>query len=161
MQALTSLHPSEQILWAFANGQLDAASAESVTTHLDGCQECLLKVAGISSDGFLDAFRRAGELGLLPYQPDAATAARYVADGYLWNSGNFLFRAEDLLAELNRFEPAMVAAVEGAIAEATSDIGFLRLDRHGLARRAGRVADHSSSAAASSRTAGSAAASSS
>ena len=42
-------------------------------------------------------------------KPDAATAARYVADGYLWNSGNFLFRADVLLAELERFEPAMVA----------------------------------------------------
>ncbi|HEX5516393.1 MAG TPA: sugar phosphate nucleotidyltransferase, partial [Pseudolabrys sp.] len=26
-------------------------------------------------------------------KPDAETAARYVRDGYLWNSGNFLFRA--------------------------------------------------------------------
>ena len=59
MQAPASLHPSEQTLWAFGNGQLDAASAESVSTHLDGCQECVLKVAGISPDGFLDAFRRA------------------------------------------------------------------------------------------------------
>src|SRR5579872_7300656 len=25
-------------------------------------------------------------------KPDAATAARYVADGYLWNSGNFVFQ---------------------------------------------------------------------
>ena len=28
-------------------------------------------------------------------KPDAATAARYVAEGYLWNSGNFMFRADD------------------------------------------------------------------
>src|SRR5437762_68466 len=27
-------------------------------------------------------------------KPDAATAARYVADNYLWNSGNFMFRAD-------------------------------------------------------------------
>jgi mannose-1-phosphate guanylyltransferase/mannose-6-phosphate isomerase len=60
-------------------------------------------------------------------KPDPATAARYVADGYLWNSGNFLFRAAGLLAELQRFEPAMVQAVEAAIAQATSDLGFLRL----------------------------------
>src|SRR3954471_21640418 len=32
-------------------------------------------------------------------KPNAETAERYVADGYLWNSGNFLFRAETLLAE--------------------------------------------------------------
>ena len=29
-------------------------------------------------------------------KPDAATAARYVREGYLWNSGNFLFRADVL-----------------------------------------------------------------
>jgi mannose-1-phosphate guanylyltransferase/mannose-6-phosphate isomerase len=60
-------------------------------------------------------------------KPDAATAARYVAEGYLWNSGNFLFRAEDLLSELARYEPAMMAAVEAAVAQATTDLGFLRL----------------------------------
>jgi mannose-1-phosphate guanylyltransferase / mannose-6-phosphate isomerase len=60
-------------------------------------------------------------------KPDPATAARYVAEGYLWNSGNFLFSAETLIAELNRHEPGMVAAVTGAIAQASSDIGFLRL----------------------------------
>ena len=40
-------------------------------------------------------------------KPDAATAARYVRDGYLWNSGNFLFRADVLLSELERLEPEM------------------------------------------------------
>jgi mannose-1-phosphate guanylyltransferase / mannose-6-phosphate isomerase len=60
-------------------------------------------------------------------KPDATTAARYVTDGYLWNSGNFLFRAQDLLAELKAHEPAIVDAVEASVAEATSDLGFLRL----------------------------------
>ena len=60
-------------------------------------------------------------------KPDPATAVRYVADGYLWNSGNFLFRAKDLLSELSRFAPAMVPAVEAAVAQATTDLDFLRL----------------------------------
>jgi mannose-1-phosphate guanylyltransferase/mannose-6-phosphate isomerase len=61
-------------------------------------------------------------------KPDAATAAGYVAQGYLWNSGNFLFRADALLGELARFEPAMAEAVEGAVASAATDLGFVRLD---------------------------------
>jgi len=61
-------------------------------------------------------------------KPDADTAARYVAEGYLWNSGNFLFRADVLLSELARFEPAMAAAAEAAVAGASSDLGFLRLE---------------------------------
>ncbi|MCX7313912.1 MAG: mannose-1-phosphate guanylyltransferase/mannose-6-phosphate isomerase [Alphaproteobacteria bacterium] len=61
-------------------------------------------------------------------KPNLETAGRYVAEGYLWNSGNFLFRADVLLSELNRFEPAMVSAVEKAVATASDDIGFVRLD---------------------------------
>src|SRR4249919_738407 len=40
-------------------------------------------------------------------KPSAETAARYVAEGYLWNSGNFLFRADVLLGEAARLEPDM------------------------------------------------------
>jgi mannose-1-phosphate guanylyltransferase / mannose-6-phosphate isomerase len=66
-------------------------------------------------------------------KPDAATAAEYVARGYLWNSGNFLFRADLLLAELRSYEPDMAAAVEAAVAGATTDLGFLRLERDAFA----------------------------
>ncbi len=59
MQAPASIHPSDQTLRAFGNGQLDADAAEAVSTHLDECDECLQKVAGISSDGFLEALRKA------------------------------------------------------------------------------------------------------
>jgi mannose-1-phosphate guanylyltransferase/mannose-6-phosphate isomerase len=61
-------------------------------------------------------------------KPNAETASRYVAEGYLWNSGNFLFRADVLLNELQRFEPAIAAAAERAVAKAVTDLGFLRLD---------------------------------
>jgi mannose-1-phosphate guanylyltransferase/mannose-6-phosphate isomerase len=67
-------------------------------------------------------------------KPDAATAARYVRDGYLWNSGNFLFRADVLLSELQRLEPAMHDAIEAAVAKAATDLGFLRLDPEAFAR---------------------------
>ena len=43
-------------------------------------------------------------------KPDAATAARYLADGgYFWNSGMFVFRADVLIEEMNRFEPDVLA----------------------------------------------------
>jgi mannose-1-phosphate guanylyltransferase/mannose-6-phosphate isomerase len=61
-------------------------------------------------------------------KPDAATAARYVAEGYLWNSGNFLFRADVLLAELARFEPEIASAAQAAVNGASTDLGFLRLE---------------------------------
>ncbi|GGF62035.1 mannose-1-phosphate guanylyltransferase/mannose-6-phosphate isomerase [Azorhizobium oxalatiphilum] len=60
-------------------------------------------------------------------KPDVETATRYVADGYLWNSGNFLFRAELLLSEGTAFVPKMVEAATQAVAGISEDIGFLTL----------------------------------
>ena len=54
-------------------------------------------------------------------KPDAATAATYVAERYLWNSGNFLFHAATMLSEIERFEPAMAEAAKAAVAGLTRD----------------------------------------
>jgi mannose-1-phosphate guanylyltransferase/mannose-6-phosphate isomerase len=51
-------------------------------------------------------------------KPDAATARAYIDAGYLWNSGNFLFRADTLIAEYRRFEPATIEAAERAARDA-------------------------------------------
>src|SRR6185437_6523840 len=75
-------------------------------------------------------------------KPDAATAARYVKDGYLWNSGNFLFRADILLSELARLEPAMAEAIDTAVAKASTDLGFLRLDPEAFARAPQKSIDY-------------------
>src|SRR5690606_19009621 len=62
-------------------------------------------------------------------KPDLATAEGYVASGdYFWNSGMFLFRASRYLAELERFNPAMLAAVRKAWSGARRDADFVRLD---------------------------------
>ena len=75
-------------------------------------------------------------------KPDAATAARYVRDGYLWNSGNFLFRADVLLAELERFEPEMAKAIKAAVSEASTDGGVLRLQPDAFARSPQKSIDY-------------------
>ena len=61
-------------------------------------------------------------------KPDRETAERYVAGGYLWNSGNFFFRADTMLEELQQFEPEMTKAAAETVAAAKMDIGFLALD---------------------------------
>ena len=62
-------------------------------------------------------------------KPDAATAAAMLADGrHLWNSGIFLFSVATILAAFERHAPALTAAVRAAVAGATADLGFLRLD---------------------------------
>ena len=92
-----------------------------------------------TSYGYILPGERIGKTGVhavksFVEKPDAATAAGYVRDGYLWNSGNFLFRADVLLSELARLEPAIAEAIEAAVAEATTDLGFLRLQPEAFAR---------------------------
>ena len=60
-------------------------------------------------------------------KPDAQTADRYVAEHYLWNSGNFAFRSDIMLAEIDRFEPEIAAAAKSAVNGLTRDLDFLRL----------------------------------
>jgi mannose-1-phosphate guanylyltransferase/mannose-1-phosphate guanylyltransferase/mannose-6-phosphate isomerase len=67
-------------------------------------------------------------------KPDLATAEGYVASGeYFWNSGMFVFRADAVLAELERFAPAIVQACRNALDSARQDLDFLRLDRDAFA----------------------------
>ncbi len=62
-------------------------------------------------------------------KPDAARAEAFLADGrHLWNSGMFVATARTLLAELERFEPALLATVRQAIGKAQRDLDFVRLD---------------------------------
>ena len=75
-------------------------------------------------------------------KPDAATAARYLREGYLWNSGNFLFRADVLLSELARLEPEMSAAITEAVTKASADLGFLRLEPEAFARAPQKSIDY-------------------
>jgi mannose-1-phosphate guanylyltransferase/mannose-6-phosphate isomerase len=75
-------------------------------------------------------------------KPDAVTAANYVAERYLWNSGNFLFHAATMLAEIERFEPAMAAAAKAAVAGLTRDLDFLRLAGEPFARAPKKSIDY-------------------
>ncbi|VIO65790.1 Alginate biosynthesis protein AlgA [Bradyrhizobium ivorense] len=61
-------------------------------------------------------------------KPDAATAAGYIDAGYLWNSGNFMFRAAVLLDEYRNVDADSVATVETSVANAERDLGFVKLD---------------------------------
>ena len=75
-------------------------------------------------------------------KPDPTTAARYVHDGYLWNSGNFLFRADVLLSELERLEPDMAAAIKESVASASNDLGFVRLQPDAFSRAPQKSIDY-------------------
>jgi len=75
-------------------------------------------------------------------KPDRETAERYVAAGYLWNSGNFFFRADTMLEELQAFEPAIVEAARESIDKARTDLGFFTLDAESFARSPKKSIDY-------------------
>ncbi|MGA0545828.1 AGE family epimerase/isomerase [Brevundimonas sp. VNH65] len=52
-------------------------------------------------------------------KPDAKTAERYIANGYLWNSGNFIVSAAILLEELEAQAPAVAIAATAALPPTT------------------------------------------
>jgi mannose-1-phosphate guanylyltransferase/mannose-6-phosphate isomerase len=82
----------------------------------------------------LDGFEGAFAVAAFTEKPDGETAAEYLAaDGYSWNSGIFVLGARAFLSELERFEPAILAAARAAVAGARTDLGFLRLDAEAFA----------------------------
>ncbi len=61
-------------------------------------------------------------------KPSLEYAERMVKSGnYLWNAGIFLFRARDMVAAFETFDPATLNLVTASVLEARVDLGFLRL----------------------------------
>ncbi|MCJ2036640.1 mannose-1-phosphate guanylyltransferase/mannose-6-phosphate isomerase [Methylobacterium sp. J-068] len=67
-------------------------------------------------------------------KPDRAGAERLIAEGALWNSGYFLFRADVMLAELETHAPEILAATRAALDGAVIDLDFVRLDADAFAK---------------------------
>lgn len=62
-------------------------------------------------------------------KPDLQTAESYLASGdYLWNSGMFLFSAQQYLAELERHRPDILAACRAAMRDTSEDLHFIRIN---------------------------------
>jgi mannose-1-phosphate guanylyltransferase/mannose-1-phosphate guanylyltransferase/mannose-6-phosphate isomerase len=82
----------------------------------------------------LDAAPGAHAVARFVEKPDLATAQAYLRDGgWSWNSGMFLFPLGALRTELATHAPSVVAAADEAVARATRDLDFVRLDRDAFA----------------------------
>ena len=80
-----------------------------------------IRVAGASTDGGAPAVAQFVE------KPDAATAARYLAEGgYFWNAGMFVLKASVWMDALQRFRPDIVAATRAAWDGRSTDAKFVR-----------------------------------
>ena len=65
----------------------------------------------------------------------------YVDDGYLWNSGNFMFRAR-LFLTIPRVRAESAAAITAAVEGAGSDLGFITLDAADFGRATAKSVDY-------------------
>ncbi|MDD4566350.1 Alginate biosynthesis protein AlgA [Methanoculleus chikugoensis] len=72
-------------------------------------------------------------------KPDIETAGRYVADGYLWNSGMFCFDAGLFLAECEACAPEVARAFEQPLEEAYGATPALSID-YGIMEKTRRAA---------------------
>lgn len=90
----------------------------------------------------IDAIGAVRKVAAFVEKPDTQTALRYLAEGLLWNSGNFLFPPDVLLSEMARFEPAMAAAAEEAVTGARREGATVFLDAAAFGRAPAKSIDY-------------------
>jgi mannose-1-phosphate guanylyltransferase / mannose-6-phosphate isomerase len=82
-------------------------------------------------------------VGQFVEKPNAENAAKFVQDGYLWNSGMFVFKASAFMAMLSKHQPEMAAQLQSMTAEnfvqMYADFTNVSID-YGLAEKADKVA---------------------
>ncbi len=73
-------------------------------------------------------------ISLFVEKPDMAKAETFVKQGYLWNSGMFLFSVRSVVEELTRLQPEIMAKVHDSLTKAVRDLDFIRLDKDSFAK---------------------------
>jgi mannose-1-phosphate guanylyltransferase/mannose-1-phosphate guanylyltransferase/mannose-6-phosphate isomerase len=75
-------------------------------------------------------------------KPDVETARLYLRDGYLWNSGMFVFRADVFLDEVKAHAPEILDAARRSLSARILDRDFVRLDGDAFASAPKISVDH-------------------
>jgi mannose-1-phosphate guanylyltransferase/mannose-6-phosphate isomerase len=127
----------------------------AVATACDAARMGALATFGIvpqHADTGFGYIRRAEPFDVLPHahsvaefveKPDQARAQAFLESGeYAWNSGMFVFPVAQLLGELEAFQPDLLAACGDAVAKATRDLTFTRLDEAAFAESPSISIDH-------------------
>lgn len=117
---------------------LDDSYFEAVRSAAEAAHDGRLVTFGITPTepatgfGYIDApdaGKSAVAIKRFVEKPDRDTAISMLERGdYYWNSGMFLFQADTFLEECGKLAPDVRQAAEAAVAAATPDLGFLRLD---------------------------------
>lgn len=114
--------------------QDDEAWLASMRLAAEKAGEGCIALLGMTPDepsphyGYIECDDR-GDVKRFVEKPDAATAEQFLRSGdFLWNSGMFIAHPHTLLAELQRHAPALHRQAQRAVAAATRDLDFVRLD---------------------------------
>ena len=63
-------------------------------------------------------------------KPDKETAKELIKDKrFSWNSGIFMFKAKEIIKEINKFSPEILSCCKNAINKSILDLDFQRLDK--------------------------------
>ena len=75
------------------------------------------KIEGLNIESFIE-------------KPDKNMAQKLIKDNrYTWNSGMFMFKAKEIINEINKFSPEILLACRDAINKSKLDLDFQRLDK--------------------------------
>ena len=68
-------------------------------------------------------------------KPDIETARKLIKDKrFTWNSGMFMFKAKEIIKEINKFSPEVLLTCKDAISKSVVDLDFQRLDKNSFAK---------------------------
>ena len=153
--ALTAERNPQAVVAVFASDHVVTKSAEfhaACATAAHAAQRGFIVTLGIKPTepaigyGYIRPGAAIGEgaqkIEAFIEKPDRETAERYVNAGYLWNSGNFFFRADTMLEELQAFEPEIVQAARESIEKARTDLGFFALDAESFSKSPKKSIDY-------------------
>jgi mannose-1-phosphate guanylyltransferase/mannose-6-phosphate isomerase len=88
----------------------------------------------IAAGGYVDGLNGVRDVDGFVEKPDLTTAQAFVDGGnHFWNSGMFVFRADTLVAEIDRLTSETGTACRAALAGGSEDLDFLRLNAEAFA----------------------------
>ena len=90
--------------------------------YIKATQPLEKKVKGFDIESFIE-------------KPDIKTAQKLIKDNrYTWNSGMFMFKAKEIIKEINKFSPEILVCCKEAISKSKLDLDFQRLDKASFER---------------------------